>query len=36
MFENVAKEDLITGLNEMGGTVHYDLGIFDLKPKLMQ
>ncbi|GFS65896.1 hypothetical protein TNIN_146351 [Trichonephila inaurata madagascariensis] len=35
MFENAIKEDLITALREMGKTVDSDLGILELKQKLL-
>ncbi|GFR20363.1 hypothetical protein TNCT_423691 [Trichonephila clavata] len=35
MFQNATKEDLVTVLIEMGGTVDADLGIMELKQKLM-
>ncbi|GFR08788.1 hypothetical protein TNCT_272611 [Trichonephila clavata] len=35
MFENATKEDLVTVLAEMGETVDADLGIMELKQKLM-
>ncbi|GFQ99272.1 hypothetical protein TNCT_488581 [Trichonephila clavata] len=35
MFENATKEDLVTVLVEMGETVDGNLGIMELKQKLM-
>ncbi|GFQ86295.1 hypothetical protein TNCT_401031 [Trichonephila clavata] len=35
MFENATKADLVTVLAEMGETVDADLGIMELKQKLM-
>ncbi|GFY64578.1 hypothetical protein TNIN_98521 [Trichonephila inaurata madagascariensis] len=35
MFENATKEDLVTVLNEMGETVDSDLGVMELKQKLL-
>ncbi|GFR27139.1 hypothetical protein TNCT_297681 [Trichonephila clavata] len=35
MFENATKEDLVTILREMEETVETDLGIIELKQKLM-
>ncbi|GFW38775.1 hypothetical protein TNCV_3881421 [Trichonephila clavipes] len=36
MFENATKEDSVTVLHKMGETVDSDLGILELKQKLLQ
>ncbi|GFS54745.1 hypothetical protein TNIN_484271 [Trichonephila inaurata madagascariensis] len=35
MFENATKEDLVTVLHEIGEAVDSDLGILELKQKLL-